>query len=197
MVKKLVKGLEELKKSGKAPDEIDMKEVKKMEEDELREFFLSTVENMEEDDIPENIADLYNELVTEEEEKEKSAEVEEDVEEEEEEKVEKKTKKAPPAKEEKKTPAKTKPTPSPSKAPEKKPVAKKKEKASVQKSCFGHKMGSQSALIDAELKKGGTFDGIAKKLGLKKARVEGHYKHLVNDKGIKFDIKGDKYTAKA
>jgi|APSaa5957512535_1039671.scaffolds.fasta_scaffold00685_33 hypothetical protein len=74
----------------------------------------------------------------------------------------------------------------------KKKTGKKKEGAGT--SCYGHKLGCASGLIDEAVKdkKGHSIKKIADKLELKVARVLGHLNHLKNVKGVKMKIDGDK-----
>ncbi|HRT84706.1 MAG TPA: hypothetical protein P5523_08715, partial [Bacteroidales bacterium] len=75
-----------------------------------------------------------------------------------------------------------------------KPAKEKKEKPAkekVEKNKYGHREGSQAALIDAAFEKGGSYEKIAENLKLSVARIKSHYHHMVSDKGIKFVEKGD------
>jgi DNA invertase Pin-like site-specific DNA recombinase len=75
-----------------------------------------------------------------------------------------------------------------------KPAKEKKEKPvkeKVGKNKYGHREGSQAALIDDAFEKGGSYEKIAENLKLSVARIKSHYRHMVSDKGIKFVEKGD------
>ena len=75
-----------------------------------------------------------------------------------------------------------------------KPAKEKKEKPAkekVEKNKYGHREGSQAALIDDAFEKGGSYAKIAESLKLSVARIKSHYHHMVSEKGIKFVEKGD------
>jgi len=75
-----------------------------------------------------------------------------------------------------------------------KPAKEKKEKPvkeKVGKNKYGHREGSQAALIDDAFEKGGSYAKIAEDLKLSVARIKSHYHHMVSEKGIKFVEKGD------
>jgi hypothetical protein len=75
-----------------------------------------------------------------------------------------------------------------------KPAKEKKDKPAkekVEKNKYGHREGSQAALIDVAFEKGGSYAKIAEDLKLSVARIKSHYHHMVSEKGIKFVEKGD------
>lgn len=77
------------------------------------------------------------------------------------------------------------------KVKEPKPKKEKVAKEQVTKNKYGHRDGSQAALIDTAFEKGGTFESFAKELKLTESRIKSHYHHMVKEKGIKFVEKGD------
>jgi hypothetical protein len=86
------------------------------------------------------------------------------------------------------------------KAPAKKAPAKKApaaKKGETEKSIYGHKLGSQGAILDDLFQKGTTLEDAAEAIGAKVGRVKGHLNHLQNDKGLVFDVsKAGVYTVK-
>jgi len=75
--------------------------------------------------------------------------------------------------------------------PEDKKKKKKKErtkKKETEKSRYGHKPGTQAALIDDLLHKGITLENASKDIGVTKSRVKNHIKHL-EMKGYKVNEK--------
>jgi hypothetical protein len=173
---------------------------KKAKEKDLAEAYMTAVETLKDDQIPEDVTVFYNTLR--EEEDAGNAEVTPEVIEEEipvavvKEKIKaKKEEKKSPAKVEKKVEkkevAKMEKKPAKIKA-EKKPAKIKAEKKSdkvVNK--YGHREGSQAADIDVAFEKGGTIEDMAKNLKLSVSRIKSHYQHMVSVKKINF-VKDDK-----
>jgi len=83
------------------------------------------------------------------------------------------------------------------KAPKEK--KEKKSKEPVEKSRYGHTVGSQAALIDDAIFEGGTMQEMMEATGLSKARIKSHIYHLEKKKGIviKTTGEGDKTVFKA
>lgn len=85
----------------------------------------------------------------------------------------------------------------PAEKPEKKKAKKektekpKKEKKEVEKSVFGHKLGSQAAMLDDLLKDGNgtTIKELSEKSGRSELGVKSHIKHLEDDRGLFFEKK--------
>jgi hypothetical protein len=76
--------------------------------------------------------------------------------------------------------------------PKKEKVEKpKKEKKEVEKSVFGHKLGSQAAMLDDLLKDGNetTIKELSEKSGRSELGVKSHIKHLEDDRGLFFEKK--------
>ena len=71
------------------------------------------------------------------------------------------------------------------------PKAKGEKKVSASANKWGHRVGSQSDDIDQAIftKKIGTFDGLVKETGLPMSRIKMHTDHLINEKGIKLNLK--------
>lgn len=79
-----------------------------------------------------------------------------------------------------------------------KPVKAEKEKSkkvekkeAADKNKYGHREGSQAALIDTAFEKGGSFEKIAENLKLTVSRIKSHYHHMTVEKKVKFIEKGD------
>lgn len=82
------------------------------------------------------------------------------------------------------------------KAPkEPKPPKEKKEKKEVELSVFGHKMGTQSAALDALLVEGTpiSLDELSKKSGRSPLGVKGHIKHLRDSRKLNITEKDGMY----
>ena len=60
----------------------------------------------------------------------------------------------------------------------------KGEKEDKKVSCFGHRQGTQAALMDEMLIKGATYKEMQKQIGCDKGRVDSHLKHLENKKKL-------------
>ena len=168
----------DLNKSGLIKKQIVLVGVAK---EKIYEDFMAAMDKIEDDpetkEFPKGaeIALAYFNKMVDEEKKEKTETVE----------------KAKPAK-----PAKEKPAKAAKAKAEKpaKPAKEKKEKPAkekVEKNKYGHREGSQAALIDVAFEKGGSYEKIAENLKLSVARIKSHYRHMVSDKGIKFVEKGD------
>ena len=101
---------------------------------------------------------------------------------------------APPAAEKKEKPVKEKKEKPVKEKKEKVPRAKK-EKASKELSCFGHKVGTQSAVIDELLLPGKpvSLEDLSKESGRSKLGVKGHIKHLVDSRGLVIENKDGVY----
>ena len=64
--------------------------------------------------------------------------------------------------------------------------AKKDANASTAKSCFGHKLGTQSALLDDLIQEGkSTLEQLIEKSGRGALGVKGHITHLIKERGLK------------
>lgn len=169
----------DLNKSGLIKKQIVLVGVAK---EKIYEDFMAAMDKIEDDpetkEFPKGaeIALAYFNKMVDEEKKEKTETVE-------------KEKPAKPEKEKKAPKAK------PEKAEKKeKPQKEKKEKPAkekVEKNKYGHRKGSQAALIDDAFEKGGSYAKIAESLKLSVARIKSHYHHMVSEKGIKFVEKGD------
>lgn len=77
------------------------------------------------------------------------------------------------------------------KPPKEKKEKVKKEKKEVEKSVFGHKLGSQAAALDDLLKDGNetTIKELSDKSGRSELGVKSHIKHLEDDRGLHFEKK--------
>ena len=172
----------DLNKSGLIKKQIVLVGVAK---EKIYEDFMAAMDKIEDDpetkEFPKGaeVALAYFNKMVDEEKKDKKATVEK-------EKPAKpeKEKKAPKAKPEKAE--KTGKAEKPAKEKKEKPVKEK-----VGKNKYGHREGSQAALIDDAFEKGGSYAKIAEDLKLSVARIKSHYHHMVSEKGIKFVEKGD------
>lgn len=74
---------------------------------------------------------------------------------------------------------------------------KKKPKEPVEKSCFGHRVGTQAAQLDDMLVEGATIEDMAKAVKSTTTRVKTHISHLRYQKEVKivFDKETKKYKA--
>ena len=162
----------------------------------LEQQFIEEVEKIAdeyEDNLPDIVVNVFNTILEAElnpEDAEDAEEPEEAAESEPEEKPEKKTTrkaKAQPKKAEKAQPKKEKPKKA-KKAepkPEPKPEAKPKKIAKdAPRSRYGHIASALSGMLDEALYEGGSVAEIMKGLGIKRARVMSHIKHLLNDRGL-------------
>lgn len=162
---------------------IDMKVLKGAKEQELAEAYMSAVETISDEDVdkylPDDLSDIYNAFSD----AEKTRTAETTLEKKPEKTPEKSAKEAPVKKEEKKTEKKVdkKSEKSAAKVAEKKSEVKKFNK-------YGHREGSGGCLIDTAFEKGGTFESIAKQLGLTVGRIKSHYMQLKNLKKISFIV---------
>jgi len=172
----------DLNKSGLIKKQVVLVGVAK---EKIYEDFMAAMDKIEDDpetkEFPKGaeIALAYFNKMVDEEKKEKTEMVE-------------KAKPAKPAKEKKDKPKKEKKEAGPSR--KLKPAKEKKEKPvkeKVGKNKYGHREGSQAALIDDAFEKGGSYAKIAEDLKLSVARIKSHYHHMVSEKGIKFVEKGD------
>lgn len=77
------------------------------------------------------------------------------------------------------------------------PKKEKKEKPPIEKSCFGHRVGTQAAQLDDMLVEGATIEEMAKAVKSTNTRVKTHISHLRYSKDIKisFDKETKKYMA--
>jgi len=92
-------------------------------------------------------------------------------------------------------PAKEKKTPTPK---AEKPAKEKKEKAPVELSCFGHKIGSQAAALDDLLAPGKpiSLEELSKKSGRSALGVKSHIKHLQDSRKLVIEAKDGMFTLK-
>ncbi len=74
---------------------------------------------------------------------------------------------------------------------EKEKSKKTEKKEAADKNKYGHREGSQAALIDTAFEKGGSFEKIAENLKLTVSRIKSHYHHMTVEKKVKFIEKGD------
>ena len=128
--------------------------------------------------LPEEIIDFYNEFFSEATEAEISGE-------------------APAAADPAAAPAAAAPAAAPKPVKEKKEKVVKEKKAKVAKelSCFGHKVGTQSAALDELLAPGNpiSLDDLVAKSGRSLLGVKGHIKHLQESRGLKIEVKDNIY----
>lgn len=91
--------------------------------------------------------------------------------------------------------APTKKTPTPK---AEKPAKEKKEKAPVELSCFGHKVGSQAAALDDLLAPGKpiSLEELSKKSGRSLLGVKSHIKHLQDARKLTIEVADGMYTLK-
>lgn len=85
--------------------------------------------------------------------------------------------------------------PKPVKEKKEKVVKEKKEKVAKELSCFGHKVGTQSAALDELLAPGNpiSLDDLVAKSGRSLLGVKGHIKHLQESRGLKIEVKDNIY----
>jgi len=76
-------------------------------------------------------------------------------------------------------------------AEETKIETKSKTETKKERNEYGHSEGTQSATIDAMLKKGSDLDTIAKKIGSSRGRVRSHIRHLEVSHGAKCKVSKD------
>jgi len=86
-------------------------------------------------------------------------------------------------------------TPKPVKEKKEKVVKEKKVKVAKELSCFGHKVGTQSAALDELLAPGNpiSLDDLVAKSGRSLLGVKGHIKHLQESRGLKIEVKDNIY----
>jgi len=105
----------------------------------------------------------------------------------------------PPAPVKEKTPTKAPAKEKAAAAPKaEKPPKEKKEKTAVELSCFGHKIGSQAALLDDLLAPGTpiSLEELSKKSGRSNLGVKSHVKHLIDARKLTIEVKDNMYTLK-
>lgn len=85
--------------------------------------------------------------------------------------------------------------PKPVKEKKEKVVKEKKVKVAKELSCFGHKVGTQSAALDELLAPGNpiSLDDLVAKSGRSLLGVKGHIKHLQESRGLKIEVKDNIY----
>ena len=150
------------------------------------------VDPKDEGKIPDEVVNFFNDTFTNNEPKEEAKEETKEAAPVEEEKV------APAAKEkvtkEKAAPAEKKPVKPPAppeKVAEAKKMREKKEakNKNAARSCYGHQLNTQSAVIDELVQEGkSTVDEIVAKTGRDATGVKGHIKHLIKDRAVRVII---------
>jgi hypothetical protein len=180
----LKKAVKDLNDSGLLTVKVKLVAVSK---ETLLAGFTSAMENIlnknpdKVDSIPDSSAEMWNELFADEATEEGTEEVEEGAEEVEEEKTEEVEEK----------PVATKPAPKEKKEKppkEPKPPKEKKEKKEVQKSRYGHLIGTQAAALDDMFFEGVAVADAAAKLNTTPLRVRNHIQHLKDKRGLKFTV---------
>lgn len=75
--------------------------------------------------------------------------------------------------------------------------AKDEKSQNAARSCFGHKLGTQSAILDELINEGKyTLDELVEKSGRDKMGVKGHIVHLIKDRAINVEKVGEIYKVK-
>lgn len=88
--------------------------------------------------------------------------------------------------------------PEPKEKKEEQPKAerKKETRKPMEKSCYGHRVGSQAGALDDLLYTGATMDEMVKAVGSTRARVGTHIQHLKQKRGLEITNEGGVYKVK-